>query len=122
MLPYSTPNHDFAFEQSVIGMALVSLDGTILKVNSALCDLLGCSPQELTAGAPQEENSLRELLNRVIQNARAAQGHQPSIPRLNMLTVIRLIASYTLVHAAALITIRSGGPRDTWYNSRIERC
>ncbi|GIP03698.1 PAS domain-containing sensor histidine kinase [Paenibacillus lautus] len=80
MLPYSTPNHDFAFEQSVIGMALVSLDGTILKVNSALCDLLGYSPQELTAGAPQEENSLRELLDRVIQNARAAQGHQPSVP------------------------------------------
>lgn len=50
MLPYSTPNHDFAFEQSVIGMAMISLDGTILKVNSALCDLLGYSPQELTAG------------------------------------------------------------------------
>ncbi|WP_127593540.1 PAS domain-containing sensor histidine kinase [Paenibacillus lautus] len=79
MLPYSSPNHDFAFEQSVIGMAMVSLEGTILKVNSALCDLLGYTQQELTAGAPQEENSFRELLNRVVQNARAAHGLQQSV-------------------------------------------
>ncbi|MGG4102383.1 PAS domain-containing protein [Paenibacillus lautus] len=79
MLPYSSPNHDFAFEQSVIGMAMVSLDGTILKVNSALCDLLGYTQQELTAGAPQEENSFRELLNRVVQNAKAAHGLQQSL-------------------------------------------
>ncbi|MGG4341192.1 ATP-binding protein [Paenibacillus lautus] len=78
MLPYSTPNHDFAFEQSVIGMAIVSLDGTMLKVNSALSDLLGYSQQELTAGAPQEE-SIRKLLHQVVQNARTAQDHQQSV-------------------------------------------
>ena len=54
MLPYSNPNHDFAFEQAVIGMALISLDGSILKVNSALSNLLGYSQQELTAGASQK--------------------------------------------------------------------
>lgn len=79
MLPYSNPNHDFAFEQAVIGMALISLDGSILKVNSALSDLLGYSQQELTAGAPQEDSSIRALLNQVVWNARATQNQQQSI-------------------------------------------
>ncbi|WP_339218000.1 ATP-binding protein [Paenibacillus sp. FSL W7-1332] len=79
MLPYSNPNHDFAFEQAVIGMALISFDGSILKVNSALSDLLGYSQQELTAGAPQEDSSIRALLNQVVWNARAAQNQQQSI-------------------------------------------
>ena len=36
-----------AFENAAIGMALVSLDGHWLKVNDALCDLLGYSVEEL---------------------------------------------------------------------------
>ncbi|MCT1399088.1 ATP-binding protein [Paenibacillus sp. p3-SID867] len=79
MLPYSNPNHDFAFEQAVIGMALISLDGSILKVNSALSDLLGYSQQELTAGASQEDSSIRALLNQVVWNTRATQDQQQSI-------------------------------------------
>lgn len=79
MLPYSNPNHDFAFEQAVIGMALISLDGSILKVNSALSDLLGYSQQELTAGASQKDNSIRALLNQVVWNTRATQDQQQSI-------------------------------------------
>lgn len=79
MLPYSNPNHNFAFEQAVIGMALISLDGSILKVNPALSDLLGYSQQELTAGAPQEDSSIRALLNQVVWNARATQNQQQSI-------------------------------------------
>jgi PAS domain S-box-containing protein len=38
-----------AFENAAIGMALVSLDGHWLKVNEALCELLGYSPRELCA-------------------------------------------------------------------------
>lgn len=79
MLPYSNPNHDFAFEQAVIGMALISLDGSILKVNSALSDLLGYSQQELTAGASQKDSSIRALLNQVVWNTRATQDQQQSI-------------------------------------------
>lgn len=78
MLPYPNHNHDFAFEQAVIGMAVVSLDGTIFKVNTALCDLLGYSQQELTAGAQQEEN-IRELWKRIVQSVRASQDHQQPI-------------------------------------------
>ncbi len=36
-----------AFEDASIGMAIVSLDGYWLKVNSALCQLVGYSPEEL---------------------------------------------------------------------------
>ena len=79
MLPYSNPNHDFAFEQAVIGMALISLDGSILKVNSALSNLLGYSQQELTAGASQKIANIRALLNQVVWNTRATQDQQQSI-------------------------------------------
>ena len=38
-----------AFENAPIGMALVSTDGQMFKVNQALCDFLGYSEEELTA-------------------------------------------------------------------------
>lgn len=40
-------SYDIAFTHAVIGMALVSFEGTFLKVNSALCDLLGYDQNEL---------------------------------------------------------------------------
>jgi PAS domain S-box-containing protein len=43
-----------AFEYAAIGMALVSLDGRWLKVNQALCDLLGYSAEELGGKTFQE--------------------------------------------------------------------
>ncbi|ANA82721.1 PAS domain-containing protein [Paenibacillus glucanolyticus] len=78
MLPYPNQNPDFAFEQAVIGMAIVSLDGTLLKANTALSDLLGYTQQALTAGAQQAE-SIRMLLNCIVQNVKASQDHQQSI-------------------------------------------
>jgi PAS domain S-box-containing protein len=38
-----------AFDSASIGMAIVGLDGTFLRVNRGLCDLVGYSPQELTS-------------------------------------------------------------------------
>ena len=38
-----------AFDQTAIGMALVGLDGAWLRVNSALCQMVGYSEQELLA-------------------------------------------------------------------------
>jgi two-component system, cell cycle sensor histidine kinase and response regulator CckA len=43
-----------AFEFAPIGMALVSLEGKIIKVNRALCDLLGYSEDELLAKTYQD--------------------------------------------------------------------
>lgn len=36
-----------AFESATIGKAIVGLDGAFLRVNSALCDLLGFTPEEM---------------------------------------------------------------------------
>ena len=43
-----------AFEHAAIGMALVALDGHWLKVNHALCELVGYSEQELVSTTFQE--------------------------------------------------------------------
>ncbi|MGE5641384.1 MAG: PAS domain S-box protein, partial [Byssovorax cruenta] len=43
-----------AFEYAPIGKGLVSLDGTFLKVNQALCELIGYTEQELKAKTFQE--------------------------------------------------------------------
>src|SRR5215469_2462722 len=37
------------FEEAPIGMAVISLDGSLLQVNKAFCEMLGYSEQELTA-------------------------------------------------------------------------
>ncbi|ANY75978.1 ATP-binding protein [Paenibacillus ihbetae] len=50
MLPYSVPYQDFAFEHAIMGMAIVSMEGEVLQVNAALCELLGCSKQEVMDG------------------------------------------------------------------------
>ncbi len=39
------------FEEAPIGMAVISLDGRLLQVNKAFCEMLGYSEQELTARA-----------------------------------------------------------------------
>ena len=61
-----------AFAHAPLGMALVSLDGTFLQVNDALCQLLGCTPEWLRqqrhdamsdpADLEHEQHRLRSLL------------------------------------------------------------
>lgn len=41
-------NYDFAFRQAAIGMALIAPDGAFIKVNPALCTLLGYTPDHFT--------------------------------------------------------------------------
>ncbi|WP_454191745.1 PAS domain S-box protein [Paenibacillus sp. Marseille-Q7038] len=74
-------NYDFAFTQAAIGMALISLEGTILNANPALYDLLGYKPPE-TSSSPLhfiEDN----IINKIIQVGRSLQPdhrntiHQP---------------------------------------------
>ncbi len=58
-----------AFENAAIGMAMVSLDGRWLKVNNALCELVGYSPEEL-CGRTVREISHPEDLEANMANAR----------------------------------------------------
>jgi PAS domain S-box-containing protein len=67
------------FDQAAIGMALVGLDGRFLRVNRALCDLLGRSEAELLASTiadlaePGDDPVLRNL-----GRAATAEGAQAS--------------------------------------------
>ncbi|WP_236570442.1 ATP-binding protein [Paenibacillus sp. An7] len=45
-------SYDFAFTQAAIGMALISLDGTILNANPALYDLLGYTQPDIISSLP----------------------------------------------------------------------
>ncbi|MCJ8010869.1 ATP-binding protein [Paenibacillus sp. KQZ6P-2] len=46
MLRDYVQNYDPIFQHAVLGMAYISLHGTFIKINSALCDLLGHSQHE----------------------------------------------------------------------------
>lgn len=61
MRPYELHSFDFAFTHAVIGMALVSFDGTLLKWNSALSALLGYDHSELLTSS----SSVRTLLSQI---------------------------------------------------------
>jgi PAS domain S-box-containing protein len=50
-----------AFERAAIGMALVGLDGRLLRVNRALCELLGRAAAELVGASIGELTERREL-------------------------------------------------------------
>lgn len=49
------------FEHSPVGMALVSLDGDLLRVNDALCQLLGHTADELTGQGPVSGDTPTDL-------------------------------------------------------------
>ncbi len=68
------------FDQAAIGMAVVSVDGSWLQVNDALCALLGYSEQELRATSfqrlthPDDLGQVQSQVQRVIEGY--IQGHQ----------------------------------------------
>ncbi|HEY2962127.1 MAG TPA: diguanylate cyclase [Pyrinomonadaceae bacterium] len=71
--PQNTGRSQGTFDNAAIGMAVVSLDGSWLQVNEALCKLLGYSEQELRATSFQRlthNDDLREVrsyIQRVIE-------------------------------------------------------
>src|SRR6266511_290625 len=66
-----------AFEQAAIGMALVAPDGRFLRVNQALCELLGHQEMELVAGAVDAAASFEDLGG---VGERLRRGEQPPPP------------------------------------------
>ena len=68
------------FDQAAIGMAVVSVDGSWLQVNDALCTLLGYSEQELRATSfqrlthPEDLGPVQSHIQRVLGGY--IQGHQ----------------------------------------------
>ncbi|WP_339810422.1 PAS domain S-box protein [uncultured Imperialibacter sp.] len=67
-----------AFQYSAIGMALVSLDGKWLKVNSSLCKMLGYTDEELTKVTFQELTHPDDLNSDLELMAQTISGEIPS--------------------------------------------
>lgn len=69
MRPNDFHNLDFAFTQAVIGMAIISLDGTFLELNSALYDLLGVNQNEANI-LPPSILPLQEQVREIVLDAK----------------------------------------------------
>jgi len=59
--PNEVQSYDFAFTQATIGMALISFDGTLLQLNSALCNLLGYDQNELNSTSQPSRTILKQI-------------------------------------------------------------
>jgi diguanylate cyclase (GGDEF)-like protein/PAS domain S-box-containing protein len=66
------------FDNAAIGMAVVSMDGSWLQVNEALCKLLGYSEQELKATSFQQLTHQEDLRRVQSHIARVLDGYIPS--------------------------------------------
>ncbi|HEX8860885.1 MAG TPA: PAS domain S-box protein [Actinomycetes bacterium] len=64
------------FEQAAVGMALVGLDGRFLRVNRALCELLGHDEAELTSGTVADAPAFARLAE-VVERLRAGERPPP---------------------------------------------
>jgi two-component system, cell cycle sensor histidine kinase and response regulator CckA len=94
-----------AFEYAPIGVALVSLDGRWLKVNRALCDLLGYTEAELLARNIQDlthpddmDISLENVRKTIAGEIRSFQIEKRYIHKDG--NVITVLLSISLVHDA----------------------
>jgi PAS domain S-box-containing protein len=67
-----------AFEHAPIGMALVALDGRTLRVNQALCQMLGYRREELLAMRPWDVSDPENMLARIEQLQRMVAGETDS--------------------------------------------
>src|ERR1043166_3242247 len=75
----STGSHTYGpsqgtFDNAAIGMAVVSIDGSWLQVNEALCKLLGYSEQELRATSFQRLTHPDDLRHAMSQIQRVIEG------------------------------------------------
>jgi PAS domain S-box-containing protein len=91
------------FDQAAIGMALVGLDGRFLRVNRALCELLGRSEAELLARTiadladPEDDPVLADLGRAAERGAQASFQVERSCRRADG-TRLDLLISAALLH------------------------
>ncbi|OAB47908.1 ATP-binding protein [Paenibacillus antarcticus] len=66
MLPNASLNYDFIFKHAKIGMAIISLTGKFIKVNSTLCELLGYEQHELIS-LPSQVNIYQDQIDELLK-------------------------------------------------------
>jgi PAS domain S-box-containing protein len=77
-LRMSQESFSCAFENAAIGMALVSLDGHWIKVNDALCELLGYSAKELCGKTVSEITHSDDIAANLSKARRLLDGEKSS--------------------------------------------
>ena len=107
-----------AFDASPIGMAVVGLDGTIIRINAALCELLGTEPDQLVghhATELQGPQSMDELWAMV--ETWSADGRRPKLELRTQYE--RTDGSQLWVQVnMAIVRDEAGEPRTSWRRSR----
>jgi PAS domain S-box-containing protein len=98
-----------AFEQSPVGVALVGLDGTWVKVNQALCELVGYRESELFAKTFQEFLHPDDLAGDLAHVHQLLAGHIPSFQAERR---YRTSTGFTWVHLTVALIYGADGTPD----------
>ncbi len=104
-------------DEAPIGMALVALDGRFVRVNRALCELVGYGPDELTSMTFQTVTHPDDLQTDLALAGRLARGEIPSYElEKRYLRKDGTVVDITL--SASILRDRDGSPR--YYIAQME--
>jgi len=114
-------NYDPIFQHAALGMALISLHGTFIRINPALCDLLGHPQHEIDSTAPLDhiyEDLLSDIqrFGESLPNERKASGRferrlkQASGRELAVIVHVSLIHNERLLPLHYLVQFENGTP------------
>jgi|GEM_PF-6966766 len=106
-----------AFEHAPIGVALVSPDGRWLKVNRAICELLGYSEAELL-GNTFQDLTLREDIDLSLDNVRRAIGGESRSFQIEKRYINKSGHIVTALLSSSLVRDAQGQPR--YFISQIQ--
>jgi len=96
-------------DEAPIGMALVALDGRFIRVNRALCDIVGYSPEELTKLTFGDITHSDDLAADVSLAAKLARGEIPRY-QLGKRYIRKDGASVDAMLSASILRDRHGAP------------
>ncbi|MGZ4811055.1 MAG: PAS domain S-box protein, partial [Thermoanaerobaculia bacterium] len=117
MLRESEERFRLTIDEAPIGMALVALDGRFVRVNRALCDVVGYTAEELTKLTFRDITHPDDLEADVALAARLARGEIPRY-QLEKRYLRKDGASVDITLSASILRDRDGAP--LYYIAQVE--
>ncbi|MES1204972.1 MAG: PAS domain S-box protein [Pseudomonadota bacterium] len=117
LLRQSEEQFRLIFEEAPIGVALVGLDGRFVRVNGALCEILGYTPEELERLSYQEVTAPEDLQNSVTMGEGVRRGDLPKY-RLEKRYIRKNGSTVTISVNGSIVRDDQGHPRH--YIAQIE--
>jgi PAS domain S-box-containing protein len=105
------------FDNAPIGMAMVSLEGRYLQVNSSLCEILGHSEDELLATTWQEITHPDDLTASLTYARRIVEG---KIPRYHLKKRFLHADSHTVWVSLSVSLVRGAEGEPLYFASQIQ--